>query len=303
MEAWKKDLYLAHHGILGMKWGIRRFQNPDGSLTAAGRQRYLSGSKTIYGSKSPYDHSESGMKAVTRAAVLAAVAAATPLTIASFGVLDLRMGMASVSAAATLTIGIAKDSTSAIKRAKAENNKKNLDIDEKTGFHLKKESDEDNMDKDCKKVNPGGASVLSKNYSNNCMLCSATYELRRRGFEVTANKAAYGFPTEALQRWFPDAKINGYTIRQGNSKAAEQVKGMLQEQGVGARGSFCVDWRGTYSGHAMNYEVTKDGVKLFDTQSGKEESFEKILGKASKCEYARLDNIDFNSETIKEAAH
>lgn len=33
--------YLAHHGILGMKWGVRRWQNKDGSLTDAGRKRYL----------------------------------------------------------------------------------------------------------------------------------------------------------------------------------------------------------------------------------------------------------------------
>lgn len=40
MEAWRKDLYLAHHGILGQKWGIRRFQNKDGTLTEEGKRRY-----------------------------------------------------------------------------------------------------------------------------------------------------------------------------------------------------------------------------------------------------------------------
>lgn len=32
---------LEHHGILGMKWGIRRFQNEDGTLTPKGKERYL----------------------------------------------------------------------------------------------------------------------------------------------------------------------------------------------------------------------------------------------------------------------
>lgn len=31
--------YLMHHGIKGQKWGVRRFQNPDGTRTAAGKKR------------------------------------------------------------------------------------------------------------------------------------------------------------------------------------------------------------------------------------------------------------------------
>lgn len=32
--------YLAHHGILGQKWGVRRYQNADGTWTDAGKKRY-----------------------------------------------------------------------------------------------------------------------------------------------------------------------------------------------------------------------------------------------------------------------
>lgn len=39
-EYYKEDDYLAHHGIKGQKWGIRRYQNADGSLTAEGKARY-----------------------------------------------------------------------------------------------------------------------------------------------------------------------------------------------------------------------------------------------------------------------
>ncbi len=31
---------LLHYGVLGMKWGVRRYQNPDGSYTDAGRKHY-----------------------------------------------------------------------------------------------------------------------------------------------------------------------------------------------------------------------------------------------------------------------
>lgn len=53
MENYSYD-YLMHHGTKGMKWGVRRYQNADGSLTLAGKMRY--------GIKSDGTMSEGGKK-------------------------------------------------------------------------------------------------------------------------------------------------------------------------------------------------------------------------------------------------
>jgi hypothetical protein len=51
---------LKHSGIKGMKWGIRRYQNEDGSLTPAGKERYYNST-----GKSPYTSGISNSKSAT----------------------------------------------------------------------------------------------------------------------------------------------------------------------------------------------------------------------------------------------
>lgn len=43
-----KDSDVKHYGVLGMKWGVRRYQNADGSLTAAGQRRYKQAETKIH---------------------------------------------------------------------------------------------------------------------------------------------------------------------------------------------------------------------------------------------------------------
>jgi len=46
------ESYLAHYGIEGMRWGVRRFQNEDGTLTELGKKRYgEEGTRSAFGTQ------------------------------------------------------------------------------------------------------------------------------------------------------------------------------------------------------------------------------------------------------------
>lgn len=52
------DKYLEHHGVLGMKWGVRHYQNPDGSLTSEGQKKRIE-KRAEKKARSNYDYKKS----------------------------------------------------------------------------------------------------------------------------------------------------------------------------------------------------------------------------------------------------
>lgn len=58
--------YLMHYGVLGMKWGVRRYRNADGTYTAAGRKRHAEAQARYEGASSSYKAAKSQLKAAKK---------------------------------------------------------------------------------------------------------------------------------------------------------------------------------------------------------------------------------------------
>lgn len=195
------------------------------------------------------------------------------------------------------------------KKNKIEKRWKNEEVDKSTGFHLKNK--EFSEAEDMAAVNPEYTN-LNTDTKNNCMLCSTTYELRRRGYDVTANKAGNGYVDNTVKLWFdganmsdkitaPDNKNSQTKAMYGQNKGlTEAVVSELSKQPVGARGNLCVAWGGG-GAHSIVYEVTNSGVILRDCQINKVYTDPgKVINRCVSARYARLDDKKINKKNIKE---
>lgn len=164
-----------------------------------------------------------------------------------------------------------------------------------SGFRKLKKAETSN--EAVKKINPNYKKGLTT-LSNNCLLCSVAYDMRRRGYDVVAKQKA---PIDIL--YDIGAKDAAIMYQKSKIRALSKVNDINKEHlPLNARGIMFVSWAGHDSGHVVAFEMEKSGACFYDAQSGDvypKGSYNKIFNGAVNPHYIRTDNLQPNYNFIK----
>lgn len=279
------QLYLVHHGIKGQRWGVRRFQNKNGTLTSAGKSRYGVGKPKTHRDRLIYKYKNKGMsqqeaeaaadkrRKIERAIVIGAAVTATAL--ASYGAYQY---VKTASAASALSPNRALEGQLKRKAFEA------ADFDAR-------------VDSDLKKINHGlFGNLFLRGRECNCTSCTVAYEMRRRGYDVIADTTKDGRTLDQFESFFKDGhstllKMNPMHNPISNESINDVVK-TLAKQGNGARGII----NGGYSlggAHSLAYEVHNGKVLFLEPQLGRRyDSAKDAIGNMYLVTAMRTDNLE-----------
>lgn len=151
-----------------------------------------------------------------------------------------------------------------------------------------------------------------KEFTENCQRCVIAYELRRRGYDVTAqptykndNLPSQAYRDRQGRRWsywmgaFQGAKPE--SIAAGGPEAAvKALNAAMKRYGDGSRAVLQLVWRGGM-GHVVNVEYRNGRVYLNDAQSGGKYSARELFAevRTADTQLVRVDNLKISERAKK----
>lgn len=140
-------------------------------------------------------------------------------------------------------------------------------------------------------------------YTENCQRCVVAYELRRRGYNVTAQPTYQGdtLPISMVRgnvkwgRWqgaFKGARpesVGGKT----SDKVYDNIMAKMNKYGNGSRAVVSITYKGQRIGHVFNIENRKGTIMAVDAQSGERIRLRQFLKitENSRTTIVRTDNL------------
>jgi hypothetical protein len=169
------------------------------------------------------------------------------------------------------------------------------DTEAKSGLPMMR--NEESKEQTLKRVNPSKNSHLASS-ANNCCLCTIAYDMRRRGYDVIAKQKA---PINLLYDIGPEDVSWMYGFpKETNTGNVEGLNRALKKQPNGARGAVFCSWGKGSGGHVVAYEVENGKPVLYDAQSGdRYTNLSDLLNDVKSTSYIRLDDKEPNYNFVK----